>query len=68
MRSSAAYGLALLVLGVLLGWWLANRPLNELGDAIRGRLDGLEANLNASVPLVIVLLIIVLVVLLVRTP
>jgi hypothetical protein len=66
MRSSTAYGLALLVLGVLLGWWLANRPLSQLDDAIRGRLDGLEANLNASVPLAIVLIIILLVVLLVR--
>lgn len=66
MRSSTVYGLVLLILGVLLGWWLANRPLSELDDAIRGRLDGLEANFNASVPLVIVLLIIVVVVLLVR--
>lgn len=51
---------------MLLGWWLANRPLSELDDAIRGRLDGLDASLNISVPLVILVLIVALVVLLVR--
>jgi ABC-type lipoprotein release transport system permease subunit len=66
MRSSTMYGVALLVLGVILGWWLANRPLNELDDAVRARLDNLEANLPSSVPLVAVLLIVVFVALLVR--
>jgi hypothetical protein len=66
MRSSTMYGVALLVLGVILGWWLANRPLNELDDAVRARLDNLEANLPSSVPLVAVLLIVVFVALLGR--
>ncbi|HUG15741.1 MAG TPA: hypothetical protein VMM78_12090 [Thermomicrobiales bacterium] len=66
MRSSTMYGLLLLVLGVILGWWLANRPLSELDDAIRGRLDGLEANLPSSLPLLTVVLIVVIVVLLSR--
>jgi ABC-type lipoprotein release transport system permease subunit len=66
MRSSTMYGVALLVLGVILGWWLANRPLNELDDAVRARLDNLEANLPSSVPLLAVLLIVVFVALLVR--
>ncbi len=65
MRSSTLYGIALLVLGVILGWWLANRPLEELDDAIRNRLDNLDVN-TGSVPLVAVLLIIIIVVLLVR--
>ncbi len=65
MRSSTLYGIALLVLGVILGWWLANRPLEELDDAIRGRLDALDLS-TGSVPLVAVLLIIVIVILLVR--
>ncbi|MDQ3549860.1 MAG: hypothetical protein M3439_13690 [Chloroflexota bacterium] len=65
MRSSTLYGIALLVLGVILGWWFANRPLEELDDAIRGRLDALDLS-TGSVPLVAVLLIIVLVILLVR--
>ncbi len=65
MRSSTLYGIALLVLGVILGWWLANRPLDELGDAIRARIDTLDVS-TGSVPLVAVLLIIVIVILLVR--
>ncbi len=65
MRSSTLYGIALLVLGVILGWWLANRPLDELGDAIRARIDELDIS-SGSVPLVAVLLIIIIVVLLVR--
>ncbi len=65
MRSSTLYGIALLVLGVILGWWFANRPLEELDDAIRGRLDALDLS-TGSVPLVAVLLIIVIVILLVR--
>lgn len=65
MRSSALYGIALLVLGVILGWWLANRPLSELDDAIRARLDALDVT-TGSVPLIAVLLIIVIVVMLAR--
>ena len=65
MRSSTLYGIALLVLGVILGWWLANRPLEELDDAVRNRLDTLDVS-TGSVPLVAVLLIIVIVILLVR--
>jgi hypothetical protein len=65
MRSSALYGIALLVLGVILGWWLANRPLSELDDAIRTRLDALDVT-TGSVPLIAVLLIIVIVVMLAR--
>jgi hypothetical protein len=65
MRSSTLYGIALLVLGVILGWWLANRPLEELDDAIRNRLDNLDVS-TGSVPLVAILLIIVIVILLVR--
>ncbi len=65
MRSSTLYGIALLVLGVILGWWLANRPLEELDDAIRNRLDNLDVS-TGSVPLVALLLIIVIVILLVR--
>ena len=65
MRSSTLYGIALLVLGVILGWWLANRPLEELDDAVRNRLDNLDVS-TGSVPLVAVLLIIVIVILLVR--
>ncbi len=65
MRSSTLYGIALLVLGVILGWWLANRPLEELDDAIRNRLDNLDVS-TGSVPLVAVLLIIIIVILLVR--
>lgn len=65
MRSSTLYGIALLALGVILGWWLANRPLDELDDAIRARFDELDVT-TGSVPLVAVLLIIVIVVLLVR--
>lgn len=66
MRPSTTYGLVLLILGIILGWWLSNRPLAELDDAVRARIDGLEASLPSSVPLVTVLLIIVVVVLLVR--
>ena len=66
MRPSTMYGLALLVLGVILGWWLANRPLRELDDAVRGRLESLDANLPSSVPLLAVLLIVVIVALLAR--
>ncbi len=65
MRPSALYGIALVVLGVILGWWLANRPLSELGDAIRARLDGLDVT-SGSVSLLVVVLIIVIVVLLAR--
>ena len=65
MRSSTLYGIALLVLGVILGWWLANRPLDELDEAIRARIDNLDVS-TGSVPLVAVLLIIVIVILLVR--
>ena len=65
MRSSTLYGIALLVLGVILGWWLANRPLEELDDAVRNRIDNLDVS-TGSVPLVAVLLIIVIVILLVR--
>jgi hypothetical protein len=65
MRSSTLYGIALLVLGVILGWWLANRPLDRLDDAIRARLDGLDVT-SGSVPLIAVVLIVVLVVLLAR--
>jgi hypothetical protein len=66
MRSPTMYGLALLVLGVILGWWLADRPLAELADAVRARFEGLEANLPSSVPLLVVVLIVVIVVLLAR--
>jgi hypothetical protein len=65
MRSPALYGIALLVLGVILGWWLANRPLSELDDAIRARLDALDVT-TGSVPLIAVLLIIVIVLMLAR--
>ena len=65
MRSSTLYGIALLVLGVILGWWLANRPLSELDEAIRARIDTLDVS-TGSVPLVAVLLIIAIVILLVR--
>ena len=65
MRLSTLYGIALLVLGVILGWWLANRPLNELDEAIRARIDTLDVS-TGSVPLVAILLIIVIVILLVR--
>jgi len=65
MRSSTLYGIALLVLGVILGWWLANRPLDELDEAVRARIDTLDVS-TGSVPLVAVLLIIVIVILLVR--
>ncbi len=59
------YGIALLILGVILGWWLANRPLDELDEAIRARIDTLDVS-TGSVPLVAVLLIIMIVILLVR--
>ena len=65
MRPSALYGIALLALGVILGWWLANRPLSELGDAIRARVDELNVT-SGSVPLIVVVLIVVIVVLLAR--
>ena len=65
MRSSTLYGIALLILGVILGWWLANRPLDELDEAVRARIDTLDIS-TGSVPLVALLLIIVIVILLVR--
>ena len=51
-----------------LGAWAVahpDRPLEELDDAIRGRLDALDLS-TGSVPLVALLLIIVIVILLVR--
>ena len=65
MRSSTLYGIVLLMLGVILGWWLANRPLDELDEAVRARIDTLDIS-TGSVPLVALLLIIVIVIVLVR--
>lgn len=65
MRSSTLYGIALVVLGVILGWWLANRPLDELDDTIRSRIDSLDIS-TGSVPLAAMLLVVVIVILLIR--
>jgi hypothetical protein len=65
MRPYTAYAIILFVLGVILGWWLANRPLRDLDDAVRARLDALDVS-TGSVPLVVVLLVIVIVILMAR--
>lgn len=47
-RNNGVYIALVLVIGVLIGWWLANMPLHQLDDAARIRLDDLGANFGTS--------------------
>ena len=63
MQSPGLYGLALVVLGVILGWWLTDRPIDQFDEAIQYKLHLLVSPDSTGGLLVIVIIIAIIVLL-----
>lgn len=64
--SRGVNGLLLVALGVILGWWLSNRPFGQMDEAFENRIETFERSISGSVPLWAVILAAVLIILLVK--